>query len=259
MRNAIDKTLHKSSLSHGIQAALAAGALVAAFNVQATSGDLATPDVVGISPGQTADQVEATLRARDPKMRIVKVYWRGLDGKPTNSVAKIAAGIELPGTRIEPSSEAPRTAPDWVMVFFTQTDSVVYAIYRQVNATPGGVLGSEVGEAFDKKYGSRQPNTPNYIYQRALDKAGKLDGSCLAFGFRFTFRTPAPKESCGQSIRIDLAEQTAPGVYGYTTTWLFDHRIAVADFKASQALSSVKRDQENQRAVDAARGRKPSL
>ena len=213
---------------------------------------------MGITLGQSAEQAEAALRAKAPTFQIVKVYWRGLDGKATNNVAKIAAGIPSVGGQKIDANSIDWRRPDSVAVYFTQTDSRVVAVYRQVYAGDIGVLASEFKQALSEKYGPADSAEYPNIYHRSIDSSGKT-GSCLFINLGWDGVGRDFKPDCLQSIKVQLDDPIGPGVYSKYRVWFYDHRIAAADAKASQAQAAVLQEQANRKAVEAAKGQKQSL
>ena len=219
---------------------------------------LKSQDILGITLGQTAEQVEATLRAKAPAFQIVKVYWRGLDNKVTNKIAKIAAGIPSAGGQKIDASSIDWRRPDSVAVYFTQSDSRVVGVYRQVYAGSTGVLASEFKQALADKYGPSVTTEYPNIYNRGVDASGQTD-LCTFTNISWGGIGRDFKPGCWQSLKVQLADPIGAGVYTSYRAWLYDHRIAEADSKASQAQAAVQQEQANRRAVDTAKGQKQAL
>ena len=246
--------------AHGAGRAMACLLAMAALGSFAlpAQAQLKSQDILGITLGQSAEQVEAALRAKAPTFQIVKVYWRGLDNKATNNVAKIAAGIPSAGGQKIDANAIDWRRPDSVAVYFTQSDSRVVGVYRQVHAGNAGMLASEFKQALTDKYGPSVTTQYPNIYNRGVDASGQTD-ACTFTNISWGGITRDFKPGCWQSIKVQLDDPIGAGVYQSYRAWLYDHRIAEADAKASQAQAAVQQEQANRKAVDAAKGQKQAL
>lgn len=243
-----------------------AGRATACLLAMAALGSLVLParaqlksqDILGITLGQTAEQVEAALHAKAPAFQVVKVYWRGQDNKATSHVAKIAAGIPSAGGQKIDANAIDWRRPDSVAVYFTQSDSRVVGVYRQVHAGNAGVLASEFKQALTDKYGPSVTTQYPNIYNRGVDASGQTD-LCTFTNFGWDGMARDFKPGCWQSIKVQLDNPIGAGVYQSYRAWLYDHRIAEVDAKASQAQAALQQEQANRKAVDAAKGQKQAL
>ena len=225
----------------------------------AFSQQLNNPDVIGVSLGQTADAVEAALRAHEPKLQISKISWRGSDKKPSQAVAKIIAGTA--GYPMD-SGSMNWARPESLAIYFTQTDSRVMGVYRFVNTGNQGVLAADLNQALSAKYGTMTTTQIGigYLSMRGLDAQGQVaNPRCVTSGFDWMIPPREFAAGCGQSIRVEFQDPIAPGVFRGYRTWLYDNQRAAADAAASQAEANALRDQANRKAVESAKTQKQAL
>ena len=231
---------------------------VAAFSTSAVA-QMRTRDVVGVAIGMTPDQAEIALKARNPNFRFVKVYWRGADGKPSNALAKLGAALPNgPADRISTTRSYSR--PEALMVYFSESDARVYAIYRQVVDKKVGVLASAVEAQLVEKYGAADPFKGTYrLYRRMLDSNGQPNPRCGSRAFDWESAPGRQSRGCGLSIEVQFSDDIGPDMYATYQTWLIDHGAEEKDAQASQARRAAKDATSATSAQNAARANKQGL
>lgn len=211
-----------------------------------------TPDVAGVRLGSTPLEVEAALRALDPRFQFLKVYYAGPDGKASNAIGALKAAIQT-GSDLR--------GIDWkrldgFAVYFGQDDGKAYAIYRQVFSPTGLPLAQTLAD-LAKKYG---PDTGSYptIYVRAEGNAGQASNSCIGSGFGWTGGPGGFDPACGKSIKVQFDPKSSTVAAGFQT-WLFDHRLAGAALRAAQVRGQTAAQEKSRKQLEAVQGNRPAL
>ncbi|RZI54544.1 MAG: hypothetical protein EOP12_02365 [Pseudomonas sp.] len=209
-------------------------------------------DVAGIRLGSTPSEVEAALRALDPRFQFLKIYYAGPDGKASNAISALKAAIQT-GSDLR--------GIDWkrldgFAVYFGQDDGKAYAIYRQVFSPTGLPLAQTLAD-LAKKYG---PDTGSYptIYVRAEGNAGQASNNCIGSGFGWTGGPGGFDPACGKSIKVQFDLRSNIVAAGFQT-WLFDHRLAGAALRAAQARGQAAAQERSRKQLEAVQGNRPAL
>jgi hypothetical protein len=209
-------------------------------------------DMAGVRLGSTPSEVEATLRALDPRFQFLKVYYAGPDGKASNAIGALKAAIQT-GSDLR--------GIDWkrldgFAVYFGQDDGKAYAIYRQVFSPTGLPLAQTLAD-LTRKYG---PNTGSYptIYVRAEGSAGQVANGCVASGFGWTGGPGGFDPACGKSIKVQFDSKSDAVAAGFQA-WLFDHRLAGAALRAAQARGLAAAQERSRKQLEAVQGNRPAL
>lgn len=214
------------------------------------AAQLGADDVAGIRLGASPAEIEAALKAIDPRFKFLTVYYADESGKASASVAAIKAAVQV-GTDLK--------GIDWkrngFAVYFG-AQGKAYAIYRQVfNA--GGISIPQTLADLTKKYG---PSTGYYpeIYVRNTDAAGKATASCGGLGFGWQGGPGGFDVKCGQALKVQF-DLKGPGVAASFQTWLLDHRLAQEAIQAQQAKQQAAAHEATRRQQDAVRGNRPAI
>ena len=216
------------------------------------SAQLGATDVAGVRLGASADEVEATLRALDPRFKFLKIYFPDANGKASTSVAAIKAAVQQ-STDLRGIDWK---RPDGFAVYFDEGTNRAFAIYRQVAHAQGISIG-QTEEALTKKYGPTVGSYPG-IYIRNVDLAGKTTASCGGAGFGWQGGPGGYDPRCAQALKVQF-DPIRPGVAAGFQTWLLDHRLAQAAIQASQAKQQAAAQDAARKQQDAVRGNRPAI
>ncbi|RYI18359.1 MAG: hypothetical protein EON48_09775 [Acetobacteraceae bacterium] len=209
-------------------------------------------DVAGVRLGSSPSEVEAALRALDPRFQFLKIYYAGPDGKASGAIGALKAAIQT-GSDLR--------GIDWkrldgFAVYFGQDDGKAYAIYRQSYSPAGFPLAQTLAD-LASKYG---PSTGFYptIYVRAESSAGQASNGCIGSGFGWTGGPGGFDPGCGKSIKVQF-DPKSDTVAASFQTWLFDHRLAGAALRAAQARGQAAAQERSRKQLDAVKGNRPAL
>ena len=232
-------------------AALLGGATIGAIGLPAQA-QVQAADMAGVRLGSTPSEVEATLRALDPRFQFHKVYHAGPDGKASDAIGALKAAIQT-GSDLR--------GIDWkrldgFAVYFGEADGKAYAIYRQVFSPTGLPLAQTLAD-LARKYG---PNTGSYptIYVRAEGNAGQVSNGCVGSGFGWTGGPGGFDPACGKSIKVQFDPKSDAVAAGFQA-WLFDHRLAGAALRAAQARGQAAAQERSRKQLEAVQGNRPAL
>jgi hypothetical protein len=275
-----------------VRAAAIAGLVLATCSVTPaqTSPDPSQFDVVGLKLGMSADEVQATIRAHDPKILIQAFKAKGVDGKISIQVVHAIK-------RAHPRDYMPS---EEIIVSFTQTQpGKAFAIGRSVYFAKGEQpLKTAVLKQLFDKYGSPTESS-GVIYNWFFDTSNKplptLTGTATpqqmvqwekqsvcrnhnGQSIKMESLLPLDAEGspisgpliiptsfsaeCGVNLTASLSPDitsTNPDLIGFLYQVLFDDRIAVADITKVQGVQRAMQEQLQQQQNKQAAGIKSQL
>jgi hypothetical protein len=256
-----------------VRAAAIAGLVLATCSVTPaqTKPDPSQFDVIGLKLGMSADEVQATIRAHDPKILIQAFKAKGVDGK---IFIQVVHAIKHPDPRVLPSEE--------IIVLFTQTQpgtafAIGHSLYFAKGEEP--VKSTVLKQLFDK-YGSPPYSVDlvDYIYKWIFDNNNKpvlqpnvcydhnaqsISMGTFGSGISGSLTIPTSfSAECGVNLTVALSRDFSslnPDLIRFLHQVLFDDRMAVEDITKIQSVQRAVQEQLQQQQNKQAAGIKPQL